>query len=223
MITHDIDSSLNPNSDSYWLTRHQTYWRGFFFFFFFFSEWLTLFCVRTWKWTQWLLCKKIILLRLCVYAWECDLFEKWRGDKMHSWSLMSDFVHCYLKGSENIDACFAVSWGSRSFWTFWFMYVCFFTGTSVENKKSKVLKCSVASFLKIPTETMTQTRDLLVFVIDFVLLQDLENWFRYKWRVSSSILMRAAFANKKMLHSIQTQDYVSFEESNRNFYCKISQ
>ena len=32
-----------------------------------------------------------------------ELFEKWKGEKACSEDLVSNFVHCYLKGSKNVE------------------------------------------------------------------------------------------------------------------------
>jgi len=31
-----------------------------------------------------------------------DLFEKWRGDKVYSEVLISNFIQCYLQGTKNM-------------------------------------------------------------------------------------------------------------------------
>jgi len=121
-----------------------------------------------------------------------DAFEKWRGDNAYSEELVSKYVHCYFKGSENCDdkyGTFAVpshrASSTRTMFSHLRKYlqdhVHFVISDSclsviyryIGNKEkkqptrhAKIFKVEeVANLFKIHPETMTQTRDLLIFAI----------------------------------------------------------
>jgi len=121
-----------------------------------------------------------------------DLFEKWRGDKVYSEVLISNFIQCYLKGTKNmpknegtIDLSPHRADSTKTMLSHLNRYLkdhvhfelsesCLSIFYRFLGSKERIQGVhhaqifsveEIASLYKMPTETMTQTRDLLIFAI----------------------------------------------------------
>jgi len=119
-----------------------------------------------------------------------EFFEKWRGDRMYSEVLVSNYVRCYLKGSANVGenmGCCPISSHRASSTRTMFSHLrkylqdhvhfvlsdaCLsviyrYIGCKERKQPARHAKIftleEIASLFKIPSETVTQTRDLLIF------------------------------------------------------------